>query len=162
MSRCPGLLILVPKRRRAWCAAPCAILASEESLLVLVRQQRHTRAASPHASNRFSNSLRKVSSNEEISASLFISVRTVEHHVSAILVKLGTTRKGAAKEALKLGLTPRHRSPVAARNLGSRPPIWEIIPHDQTGRSLLRSFSNLRPKEERCRSTWISTASTVQ
>jgi DNA-binding NarL/FixJ family response regulator len=45
-------------------------------------------------------------SNEEISASLFISVRTVEHHVSAILGKLGTdSRKGAAKEARKLGLT---------------------------------------------------------
>jgi DNA-binding CsgD family transcriptional regulator len=44
-------------------------------------------------------------SNEEISASLFISIRTVEHHVSAILGKLGaTTRKGAAAEALKLGL----------------------------------------------------------
>ena len=44
-------------------------------------------------------------SNEEISASLFISVRTVEHHVSAILGKLGvTTRKGAVGEALKLGL----------------------------------------------------------
>ena len=61
VSRCPGLLILVPKRQRAWCAALCAILASEEFLLVLVRQQRHTRAASPHASNRFSNSFPKVS-----------------------------------------------------------------------------------------------------
>ncbi len=49
-------------------------------------------------------------SNEEISASLFISVRTVEHHVSAILGKLGaTTRKGAATEALKLGLTRSDR-----------------------------------------------------
>jgi DNA-binding CsgD family transcriptional regulator len=49
-------------------------------------------------------------SNEEISTSLFISVRTVEHHVSAILGKLGaTTRKGAAKEALKLGLTHSDR-----------------------------------------------------
>ena len=45
-------------------------------------------------------------SNDEISASLFISVRTVEHHVSAILGKLGTsTRKGAASEARRLGLT---------------------------------------------------------
>ena len=45
-------------------------------------------------------------SNEEISATLFISVRTVEHHVSAILGKLGvSTRHGAAKEARRLGLT---------------------------------------------------------
>jgi DNA-binding NarL/FixJ family response regulator len=49
-------------------------------------------------------------SNEEISASLVISVRTVEHHVSAILGKLGaTTRKGATKEAIKLGLTHSDR-----------------------------------------------------
>jgi DNA-binding CsgD family transcriptional regulator/tetratricopeptide (TPR) repeat protein len=53
-------------------------------------------------------------SNEEISASLFISVRTVEHHVSAILGKLGaTTRKDAAKEALKLGLIHADRVPVS-------------------------------------------------
>jgi len=52
-------------------------------------------------------------SNEEISARLFISVRTVEHHVSAILGKLGvTTRKDAAREALKLGLTCADRLSV--------------------------------------------------
>jgi DNA-binding CsgD family transcriptional regulator len=52
-------------------------------------------------------------SNEEISASLFISVRTVEHHVSAILGKLGaTSRKDAAEEALKLGLTHADRLSV--------------------------------------------------
>jgi DNA-binding CsgD family transcriptional regulator len=52
-------------------------------------------------------------SNEEISASFFISVRTVEHHVSAILGKLGaTTRKDAAEEALKLGLAHAHRISV--------------------------------------------------
>jgi DNA-binding NarL/FixJ family response regulator len=44
---------------------------------------------------------------------LFISVRTVEHHVSAILGKLGvTTRKGAANEAIKLGLTHADRLSV--------------------------------------------------
>jgi hypothetical protein len=37
-------------------------------------------------------------------------VRTVEHHVSAILGKLGaSTRQGAAKEALRLGLTHSDR-----------------------------------------------------
>ena len=56
-------------------------------------------------------------SNEEISRSLFISVRTVENHVSAILIKLGTdSRKGAAKEARRLGLTPQHQSLVAAKS----------------------------------------------
>jgi DNA-binding CsgD family transcriptional regulator len=56
-------------------------------------------------------------SNEEISGSLFISVRTVENHVSAILAKLGTdSRKGAANEARRLGLTPQARSPVATKS----------------------------------------------
>jgi DNA-binding NarL/FixJ family response regulator len=58
-------------------------------------------------------------SNEEIAASLFISVRTVEHHVSAILGKLGaTTRKDAAKEARKLRLIHSDRVPVSV--LGAR------------------------------------------
>jgi DNA-binding CsgD family transcriptional regulator/tetratricopeptide (TPR) repeat protein len=56
-------------------------------------------------------------SNDEISASLFISVRTVEHHVSAILGKLGTsTRKGAASEARRLGLTPSNRLSVTTKS----------------------------------------------
>jgi DNA-binding CsgD family transcriptional regulator/tetratricopeptide (TPR) repeat protein len=54
-------------------------------------------------------------SNDEISASLFISVRTVEHHVSAILGKLGvTTHKSAAQEARRLGIIDFHRVSVAA------------------------------------------------
>ena len=58
-------------------------------------------------------------SNEEIAASLFISVRTVEHHVSAILGKLGTTtRKDAAKEARGLRLIHSDRVPVSV--LGAR------------------------------------------
>ncbi len=43
--------------------------------------------------------------NDEISARLFVSVRTVDHHVSAILGKLGVpSRKVAATEAARLGL----------------------------------------------------------
>jgi DNA-binding CsgD family transcriptional regulator len=46
--------------------------------------------------------------NAEIAARLFITPKTVEHHVSAILGKLGVeTRKQAAAEAVRLGLAPR-------------------------------------------------------
>jgi DNA-binding NarL/FixJ family response regulator len=56
-------------------------------------------------------------SNEEISAELFISVRTVEHHVTAILGKLGvSTRQGAAKEATKLGLTHSDGLSIATKS----------------------------------------------
>jgi DNA-binding NarL/FixJ family response regulator len=56
-------------------------------------------------------------SNEEISATLFISVRTVEHHVSAILGKLGVaTRKAAAQEARRLGLMQSGRLSVATKS----------------------------------------------
>jgi DNA-binding CsgD family transcriptional regulator/tetratricopeptide (TPR) repeat protein len=56
-------------------------------------------------------------SNEEIAATLFISVRTVEHHVSAILGKLGAaTRKAAAQEARRLGLMQSGRLSVATKS----------------------------------------------
>ncbi len=43
--------------------------------------------------------------NTQIGAKLFISAKTVDHHVSAILSKLGTpTRQAAAAEARRLGL----------------------------------------------------------
>ena len=53
------------------------------------------------------------------SASGLSSVRTVEHHISAILGKLGaTTRKGAAEESLKLGLTQPDRVSVSVSDRG--------------------------------------------
>ena len=46
-------------------------------------------------------------SNEQIAERLVISVKTVDHHVSAVLGKLGVpSRKVAATEAVRLGLVP--------------------------------------------------------
>lgn len=43
--------------------------------------------------------------NAQIGTKLFISAKTVDHHVSAILTKLGApTRRAAAAEARRLGL----------------------------------------------------------
>jgi DNA-binding CsgD family transcriptional regulator/tetratricopeptide (TPR) repeat protein len=88
-----GMRSIPAGARPATKAHPRGLTAREQQILDLLSQEQ---------------------SNEEISASLFISVRTVEHHVPAILGKLGaTTRKGAAEEARKLGLTHSARVSVS-------------------------------------------------
>ena len=48
--------------------------------------------------------------NADIAAQLFLSEKTVGHHVSAILRKLGVRTRGeASAEARRLGIAPQDR-----------------------------------------------------
>jgi DNA-binding CsgD family transcriptional regulator/tetratricopeptide (TPR) repeat protein len=72
--------------RAATRAAPAGLTAREQEVLALLSQGLPDR---------------------EISRRLFISERTVQHHVSAVLAKVGvSSRTAAAREAARLGIAP--------------------------------------------------------
>ena len=72
--------------RAATRAAPAGLTAREQEVLALLSQGLPDR---------------------EISRRLFISERTVHHHVSAVLAKVGvSSRTAAAREATRLGIAP--------------------------------------------------------
>ena len=54
--------------------------------------------------------------NREIAERLFLSEKTVDHHISAILAKLGVrSRTDAMRRAIELGLVVQHGEPGAPR-----------------------------------------------
>jgi DNA-binding NarL/FixJ family response regulator len=73
--------------RPATRAAPAGLTAREQEVLALLSEGL---------------------SDREISRRLFISERTVQHHVSAVLSKIGvSSRTAAAREAVRIGVVAR-------------------------------------------------------
>jgi DNA-binding NarL/FixJ family response regulator len=79
-----GLTAIPRGPRRATRADPAGLTAREQEVLALLSEGLPDR---------------------EISARLFISERTVHHHVSAVLAKIGvSSRTAAAREAARMGI----------------------------------------------------------
>jgi DNA-binding CsgD family transcriptional regulator/tetratricopeptide (TPR) repeat protein len=81
--RALGIRSIPAGPRPATRADPAGLTRREQEVLELIRSGR---------------------TNAEIAATLFISVRTVDHHVSAVLAKLGTPTREAAAHAAQLKL----------------------------------------------------------
>ena len=101
-SRCST--VSAPGLQRRWPGAGCGSSASPRS----ARPARRPRDNPAGLTERQVEILRLLASgmtNAEIAARLVVSVRTVDHHVSAVLQKLGVaTRREAAAAVATLGL----------------------------------------------------------
>ena len=88
-----GLTAIPRGPRRATLADPAGLTAREREVLALLSEGLPDR---------------------EISERLFISERTVHHHVSAVLAKIGvSSRTAAAREAARMGQNPAPATPVS-------------------------------------------------
>ena len=97
-----------PGPRRRSSAAACASAACAGCRAARAPRRGRTPPGSPRARSRCSTLVGQGLRNADIAARLFLSEKTVGHHVSAILRKLGVRTRGeASAEAQRLGIAPK-------------------------------------------------------